>query len=263
MTTAKGIPLHLFTALLVLCCPRPSLETDNLYRKIDLKPNAPYSVHKHERLSVPQKFVNELEEKAYFALKYLHHQMDDDHSGNVDLQESDEFIREELNNAHGGPNRQEKFHQNDFHISVQELWFSFKKSPLYNWTADDVAQWLQDHVDLPQYAPLFRAKGISGLHLPRLAANQDHYFTKTMGRFPPEVKRKIILKATDAVIFGPPSATDAHSLFKDLVLVAAIVLASVCAWMADTRSKKSQRDIGWVKKKFLLAFSALSKLPTL
>ena len=35
-------------------------------------------------------------EAAFDAIKYLHAQMDDDHSGSVDLAESSDFIKEEL-----------------------------------------------------------------------------------------------------------------------------------------------------------------------
>ena len=37
-----------------------------------------------------------LVEAAFAAMKYLHEQMDDDHSGSVDLVESGGFIKEEL-----------------------------------------------------------------------------------------------------------------------------------------------------------------------
>ena len=40
-------------------------------------------------------------EAAFDAIKYLHAQMDDDHSGSVDLAESSGFIKEELSQVSG------------------------------------------------------------------------------------------------------------------------------------------------------------------
>lgn len=210
---------------------------------MDTSTNAPQTVHKLHTASntASRSFITDAEERAYLAIRYLHRQMDDDLSGNIDLNESDEFIREELNNV-DGEKRQHNFHQNDYQISVQELWVSFKKSVVYYWTVDDVVLWLEEHVDLPDYVPIFRERGITGLHLPQLAANQDHFFTKTMGRFPADAKKKIILKATDAVIFGPP-ASSSFNTFKDAVLLVTIVVASICAWLADIKSKESRRNI--------------------
>jgi len=218
-------------------------------KKMDAKSHAPRVVEKFHSAMINADLgsLSVQEEKAYLAIRYLHHQMDDDHSGNIDLSESDEFIREELNNI-DGEKRQRNFHQNDFQISVQELWVSFKKSVVYNWTVDDVVSWLEQHVDLPDYKHVFREKGITGLHLPQLAANQDHFFTKTMGRFPVEAKRKIIIKATDAVIFGPPSSNDLDA-FKDAILFITIVAASIFAWLADVKSKETKRNIAQMTAK--------------
>ena len=43
-----------------------------------------------------------LVEAAFAAIKYLHEQMDDDHSGSVDLVESGGFIKEELSQVYRG-----------------------------------------------------------------------------------------------------------------------------------------------------------------
>ena len=182
----------------VLLTSKWSFQAENMAKKLDTVTNAPKIVQQaHPSLkNAALNFVTDAEESAYLAIRYLHNQMDDDLSGNIDLNESDEFIREELQNI-DGEKRQHNFHQNDYQISVQELWLSFKNSVVYNWTVDDVVLWIKEHVDLPDYEDVFRERGITGLHLPQLAANQDHFFTKTMGRFPAAVKKKIILKATD------------------------------------------------------------------
>ncbi|KAJ4451133.1 hypothetical protein ANN_02573 [Periplaneta americana] len=63
------------------------------------------------------------------AIKSLHRQLDDDANGNVDLSESDEFLREELKYEEGYERRQKAFHRNDDkHISVRELWEAWIRS---------------------------------------------------------------------------------------------------------------------------------------
>nr|CAD7464369.1 unnamed protein product [Timema tahoe] len=63
------------------------------------------------------------------AIRALHRQLDDDANGNVDLSESDEFLREELKYEQGYERRQRAFHFNDdMHISVRELWEAWIRS---------------------------------------------------------------------------------------------------------------------------------------
>jgi septal ring factor EnvC (AmiA/AmiB activator) len=62
-----------------------------------------------------------------------------------------------------------------------------------------------------------------------------------LGRFSIEDKRKIIIKATDVVIFGPP--VKYRQIIKDILLGCAILIASTCAWFADNQSKKSKREL--------------------
>ncbi|XP_060601071.1 stromal interaction molecule 1-like, partial [Ruditapes philippinarum] len=99
------------------------------------------------------------------AIKTLHKQIDDDESGNIDKNESKEFFRDELQNTDGFE-RQSIFHGHDDKISVADLWNAWKRSHVYNWTVEDVVEWLIWSVDLPQYAQLFRDKHINGSYLP-------------------------------------------------------------------------------------------------
>ena len=54
---------------------------------------------------------------------------------------------------------------------------------------------------------------------------------------------------SQAVIFGSPPSTSAFDAFKDAVLVAVIVLASICAWLADVKSKETRKNISAMTKK--------------
>ncbi len=61
------------------------------------------------------------------AIKSIHRQIDDDHNGNVDLSESDEFLRDELQYKTDFE-RQHTLHGEDKFISVDDLWMSWKYS---------------------------------------------------------------------------------------------------------------------------------------
>nr|CAD7268727.1 unnamed protein product [Timema shepardi] len=70
------------------------------------------------------------------AIKALHRQLDDDANGNVDLSESDEFLREELKYEQGYERRQRAFHFNDdMHISVRELWEAWIRSEVSRYSS--------------------------------------------------------------------------------------------------------------------------------
>ena len=95
---------------------------------------------------------------------------------------------------------------------------------MYNWTVDDVLDWLVTQVELPQYADQFRINDVQGRILPRLisiinplisiiypnvfrlAAN-GQYLTSILGIKAPVHRQKIALKSTDTVLFGPPRSS--------------------------------------------------------
>ncbi|XP_060085443.1 stromal interaction molecule 1-like, partial [Ylistrum balloti] len=101
----------------------------------------------------------------FAAIQQIHHLIDDDQNGNVDPSESDEFMRDELQYTEGFE-RLSIFHGNDKLISTGDLWQAWKKSTVYNWTTDDVLQWLVKHVELPVYVETFRNKAVDGPILP-------------------------------------------------------------------------------------------------
>ncbi|GFO06234.1 stromal interaction molecule 1 [Plakobranchus ocellatus] len=69
----------------------------------------------------------EADRQGLEAIRSLHLLIDDDHNGNVDQHESDEFLRDELQYTDGFE-RQELFHNNDKLISVDDLWRAWKFS---------------------------------------------------------------------------------------------------------------------------------------
>ncbi|XP_034948923.1 stromal interaction molecule homolog [Chelonus insularis] len=176
------------------------------------------------------------------AIKSLHSQLDDDADGDVDLSESDDFLREELQYEAGYERRQRAFHHNDdMHISVRELWEAWLRSEVHNWTIEQTSDWLSTNVELPQYVPTFIQHRVTGATLPRLAVNNMHYLSNVLGIKDPIHKQKIALKAMDVVLFGPPKDSG-HSL-KDLILITLLFGALIGCWYAYQQKKSSQKHL--------------------
>ncbi|XP_067664144.1 stromal interaction molecule 1-like isoform X2 [Haliotis asinina] len=189
---------------------------------------------------------------GYDAIKALHHLLDDDQNGNVDQSESDEFLRDELQYTDGFE-RQKTFHGNDKLISVEDLWRGWKGSEVYNWTNDDVLEWLECHVELPQYIEIFHTKLVDGTSLPRLAYSNSNFYTTTLGIKNAVHKQKISVKAMDAVLFGAPKK--AHSYVKDIALVASLIIALGGCWFAYIHHHYSQNHV----KKMMKDLECLQK----
>ncbi|XP_076279019.1 stromal interaction molecule isoform X2 [Lasioglossum baleicum] len=179
------------------------------------------------------------QEAGLEAIKSLHSQLDDDANGDVDLSESDDFLREELQYEAGYERRQRAFHHNDdMHISVRELWEAWLRSEVHNWTIEQTSEWLSSNVELPQYVPTFIQHRVTGATLPRLAVTNMHYLSNVLGIKDPIHKQKIALKAMDVVLFGPPKDTG-HSV-KDLILITLLFGALIGCWYAYQQKKNSQ-----------------------
>ncbi|CRK96857.1 CLUMA_CG009934, isoform A [Clunio marinus] len=198
------------------------------------------------------------------AIRSLHRQLDDDDNGDIDLSESDDFLREELKYEGGYEKRHRAFHFNDdMHISVKELWEAWLKSEVHNWTLDQTCEWLTQSVQLPQYVNLFKKHKITGSVLPRLAVNNLHFVSNVLGIKDPIHKQKIALKAMDAVLFGPPRETGTK--WKDIFLVALLLTAIIGSWYAYQQNKNAKghlkrmaRDMEQLHK----AETELSKMQT-
>ncbi|KAL4230445.1 Stromal interaction molecule 1 [Mactra antiquata] len=186
------------------------------------------------------------------AIKTLHKQIDDDESGNIDKNESKEFFRDELQNTDGFE-RMSIFHGHDDKISVEDLWSAWRRSRVFNWTVEDVVDWLIGSVDLPQYSHLFNTKHINGSFLPRIAVNSHHYISKDLGIKNPVHKHKLSIKAMDVVLFGPTKKP--HNILKDIVLVTSIIVALGGCWFAYRQNKMSKDQV----KRMMKDLDALQK----
>ncbi|XP_050188753.1 stromal interaction molecule 1 isoform X5 [Myiozetetes cayanensis] len=184
---------------------------------------------------------DEDEQLSFEAVRNIHKQMDDDANGNVDVEESDEFLREDLN-YHDPAVKHSTFHGEDKLISVEDLWKAWKTSEVYNWTVDEVVQWLITYVELPQYEETFRKLQLSGHAMPRLAVNNATMMGTVLKMTDRSHRQKLQLKALDTVLFGPPLLTR-HNHLKDFMLVVSIVIGVGGCWFAYIQNRYSKEHM--------------------
>ncbi|XP_062983409.1 stromal interaction molecule 1 isoform X3 [Elgaria multicarinata webbii] len=184
---------------------------------------------------------NEDEQLSFEAVRNIHKQMDDDANGNVDVEESDEFLREDLN-YHDPTVKHSTFHGEDKLISVEDLWKAWKSSEVYNWTIDEVVQWLINYVELPQYEDTFRKLQLTGHAMPRLAITNATMTGTVLKMTDRSHRQKLQLKALDTVLFGPPLLTR-HNHLKDFMLVVSIVIGVGGCWFAYIQNRYSKEHM--------------------
>ncbi|CAI5642470.1 unnamed protein product [Oreochromis niloticus] len=171
--------------------------------------------------------------------------MDDDADGTVDTTETDEFLREDLKD-HNPKAKHSSFHRADAHISVEDMWNAWKGSEVYNWTVQQVEDWLLTSVELPQYNESFRRHQLDGQALPRLAVKNATLTVSMLKILDRSHAQKLQLKALDIVLFGPPPGRQSH--WKDLVLGLSILMALGGCWFAYAQTRKSRDDLGKLMK---------------
>uniref|UniRef100_A0A8C6SWJ3 Stromal interaction molecule 1b n=1 Tax=Neogobius melanostomus TaxID=47308 RepID=A0A8C6SWJ3_9GOBI len=182
---------------------------------------------------------------SFEAICSIHKMMDDDADGNVDTTETDEFLREDMKFSDSKTKRR-NFHRVDLHISIEDMWTTWKYSEVYKWSLVQVEQWLSDSVELPQYSASFRKLQLNGTALPRLAVKNSTLTGSMLKISERSHAQKLQLKALDTVLFGPPPGRDTR--WKDLILVLSVILALVGCWFAYTQTRKSRDDLGRLVK---------------
>uniref|UniRef100_A0A8C8EBL1 Stromal interaction molecule 1 n=1 Tax=Otus sunia TaxID=257818 RepID=A0A8C8EBL1_9STRI len=153
----------------------------------------------------------------------------------------DGFLREDLN-YHDPTVKHSTFHGEDKLISVEDLWKAWKTSEVYNWTVDEVVQWLITYVELPQYEETFRKLQLSGHAMPRLAVNNATMMGSVLKMTDRSHRQKLQLKALDTVLFGPPLLTR-HNHLKDFMLVVSIVIGVGGCWFAYIQNRYSKEHM--------------------
>ncbi|KAM6895069.1 stromal interaction molecule 2 isoform 1-T1 [Lycodopsis pacificus] len=174
------------------------------------------------------------------ALRHIHKQLDDDNDGGIEVNESVEFIIEDMKQQQ--TNKHSNLHHEDQHITVEELWKGWKTSEVHNWTVEDSVQWLKESVELPQYEKNFRDFRVTGNTLPRMAANEPSFMSMQLKILDQRHKQKLNLKALDAVLFGPPLRAQ-HNWMKDFILMVSIVIGVGGCWFAYVQNKSSKVHI--------------------
>ncbi|XP_038147909.1 stromal interaction molecule 1a isoform X2 [Cyprinodon tularosa] len=175
---------------------------------------------------------------TFEAIRSIHKQMDDDANGNVDVVETDGFLREDLN-YHDPKAKHNSFHGDDQFISVEDLWNAWKGSEVYNWTVDKVGEWLISYVELPQYVDAFRKLAFNGSVMPRLAVKNATLTVSILKILDRSHVQKLQLKALDTVLFGPP-LMNRHNHLKDFMLVVSIVIGMGGCWFAYIQNRYSK-----------------------
>ncbi|KAL7832168.1 hypothetical protein AOLI_G00297160 [Acnodon oligacanthus] len=175
---------------------------------------------------------------SFEAIRSIHKQMDDDANGNVDVVETDGFLREDLN-YHDPKAKHNSFHGDDQFISVEDLWNSWKSSKVYNWTVNEVVEWLEAYVELPQYLEAFRKMNLNGTAMPRLAVKNSTLTVTLLKILDRSHTQKLQLKALDTVLFGAPMM-NSHNHLKDFMLVVSIVIGMGGCWFAYIQNRYSK-----------------------
>lgn len=180
------------------------------------------------------------------ALQTIHKQMDDDKDGGIEVDESDEFIREDMKYKDAS-NKHSHLHREDKHITVEDLWKQWKTSEVHNWTLEDTLQWLIEFVELPQYEKNFRDNNVKGTTLPRIAVHETSFMISQLKISDRSHRQKLQLKALDVVLFGPLTRPP-HNWMKDFILTISIVIGVGGCWFAYTQNKTSKEHVAKMMK---------------
>ncbi|XP_026059938.1 stromal interaction molecule 2 [Carassius auratus] len=190
--------------------------------------------------------ITEADRFSLEALQHIHREMDDDQDGGIEVEESVEFIIEDMQQQQQA-NKHSKLHQEDQHITLEELWRGWKSSEVHNWTQEDVVRWLREFVELPQYEKGFKELHVNGNTLPRIASNEPSFMSTYLKIQDQQHKQKLKLKALDVVLFGPPTRPP-HNWMKDLVLIVSVVMGIGGCWFARVQNKASKIHISKMMK---------------
>ncbi|KAI1888345.1 hypothetical protein AGOR_G00184050 [Albula goreensis] len=196
-------------------------------------------------LTVIPQCVSDADRFSLEALRHIHKQLDDDNDGGIEVNESVEFIIEDMKQQQ--TNKHSNLHREDQHITVEELWKGWKTSEVHNWTMEDTVQWLKESVELPQYERNFRDFRVNGNTLPRIAANEPSFMSMQLKILDQRHKQKLNLKALDAVLFGPPLRPH-HNWMKDFILMVSIIIGVGGCWFAYVQNKSSKVHISQMMK---------------
>ncbi|TGZ62059.1 hypothetical protein CRM22_007633 [Opisthorchis felineus] len=141
---------------------------------------------------------------SFEGIGNIHKQIDGDNNGHVDSSEAASFVRKEFSPADSAQNPR-SLTKEDPYVSLSDLWAMWRRNPAFGWSVKQTVQWLCDVVHLPQYSDIFVRHSVDGKTLPLLAMQNMSYLTDVLMIRNPIDKRKLMLKALDAILFGSPT----------------------------------------------------------
>uniref|UniRef100_A0A674A6V1 Tromal interaction molecule 2a n=1 Tax=Salmo trutta TaxID=8032 RepID=A0A674A6V1_SALTR len=189
--------------------------------------------------------MNEADRYSLEGLRNIHREMDDDQDGGIEVEESVEFIIEDMKQQQ--TNKHSNLHREDQHITIEELWRGWKFSEVHNWTQDEVLRWLREFVELPQYEKNFKDFRVNGNTLPRIAANEPSFLSGQLKILDQRDKQKLNIKALDVVLFGAPIRPP-HNYMKDLLLLVSVMMGVGGCWFSQVQNKASKVHISKIMK---------------
>ncbi|KAM6987002.1 stromal interaction molecule 1-like [Aplochiton taeniatus] len=169
---------------------------------------------------------------TYEAIRSVHKLMDDDADGTVDMRETHGFLRDDLKY------QQPKARNSSFQ-SVEDMWNTWKNSEVYNWTQEQVGDWLTLFVELPQYVEVFRKHRLDGKALPRLAVKNTTLTLMVLKIQDRSHAQKLQLKALYTILIETPVLSH-PSYTKDLILVLSVAMALGGCWLAYTQNRNTR-----------------------
>ncbi|KAH9582927.1 Stromal interaction molecule, variant 2 [Schistosoma haematobium] len=200
---------------------------------------------------------------SYEAIEDLHRNLDGDKNGEVDHFETEKFLRKEFNSGDAAK-KSRMLNSDDPLISLTDLWQMWRNNPAFNWTVRDTTQWLVSLVDLPQYVDLFRQHNLDGRSLPRLAMQNMSYLTDVLGIQNPIHKKKLMLRALDIILFGPPRQPVLVSGNVSLVTLSigllCVSFVGFSHWFYHASSFSEKNSVGENQKKLNVAEQTLKQL---
>ncbi|CAB3402268.1 unnamed protein product [Caenorhabditis bovis] len=178
--------------------------------------------------------------EGYEAIREIHREMDDDHSGSIDRNESTGFLKEDMHMRGSERTRREnKFHGDDDSITVDDLWEAWFESTERSWTNERLVEWLTVDVSLPTIAEVVKRKNLDGKVLPRFATQNPEFLSKELGIKSSVYRQKLRLNSLDLVLFG---YRDNNNKLKDgLLAFLALLLTSLLYLYIRQRQKAHQK----------------------
>ncbi|CAI5445963.1 unnamed protein product [Caenorhabditis angaria] len=178
---------------------------------------------------------------GYEAIRDIHREMDDDHSGSIDRNESTGFMKEDMHMRGTERTRREnKFHGEDDSITVDDLWEAWFESNERTWTNERLVEWLSTDLNLPIVADIARQKKLDGKVLPRFSTQNPDYLTKELGIKSSVHRQKLRLNSLDVVLFG---YRDNNNKTKDILLALLALLLTSLIIVYIRQKQRAQKKV--------------------